>query len=168
MASNTRNTVWGVGDGPLDHLGVDRTGDGLELRRLDESLHIGHLLRDQVALSCRTGVVASRLRRAAGEDREGAPHVSQARMHPIDGSNGPQHVLDETEHDQPEGDTDQSIANDGRAHRGPEALERRLVEREAGLIPAVRDSGRAKVDPCGDRGAGPEDQPEAAEPLHVG
>ena len=37
-------------------------------------------------------------------------------MHTIDGSNGPQHVLDETEHDEPEGDADQSIANDGKSY----------------------------------------------------
>src|SRR6266403_93419 len=88
-------------------------------------------------------------------------------MHSIRRPNRPQYVLHEAEDGQPEGDADQSVANDGGTHRGPEVLQDCLVEGEPGLIPTVGDPGTAEVDPRGHRGSGREDQPESPETVHV-
>src|SRR5262249_14014464 len=88
------------------------------------------------------------------------------------GGNGPQKILDHGEYDEAEEYADHAIAQIGGAHRlvetVAETLEDGFVKGEADLIAAVRDARRAEVRPCGDGGAGAEDQPKAANPLHIG
>src|SRR5262249_20213457 len=71
------------------------------------------------------------------------------------------------EDDQSEGNSDQSVANDGGTHGGPEVLQDCLVEGEPGLISAVGDARNAEVDPRGHRGAGREDEPETPQAIDV-
>src|SRR2546427_118939 len=88
-------------------------------------------------------------------------------MHSIRGPNWPQNVLHEAEHGQAEGDPDEPVTNDSRTDRGPKGLERRFVEREPGLIPAIGDPRRTEVDPRRHRGARREDEPEPSETEYV-
>src|SRR5262245_66488915 len=77
-------------------------------------------------------------------------------------------MLDDAEHQEAEEDADQAIPDHGSAEGRAKAREVSLVEREADLLAAVGDAGRAEVHPGGDGGASAEDQPEAPDGLDVG
>src|SRR6266849_6015455 len=90
-------------------------------------------------------------------------YVGKALTHPIRRADRPEHMLQEAEHNQTEGDANEAVPEDRGTDRGTEALKHRLIESEPGLVPAVRDTWRAEVDPRGNCSAGTEDQPETAE-----
>src|SRR6266849_2640685 len=94
-------------------------------------------------------------------------YVGKALTHPIRRADRPEHMLQEAEHNQTEGDANEAVPEDRGTDRGTEALKHRLIESEPGLVPAVRDTWHAEVDPRGHCSAGTEDQPEAAEAVDV-
>src|SRR5262245_13571597 len=77
-------------------------------------------------------------------------------------------MLDDAEHHEAEEDADQAIPDHGGAEGRAKALEDSLVEREADLIAAVGDAGRAEVHPGSCGGTGAKDQPEAPDGLDIG
>src|SRR5262249_39773294 len=97
-----------------------------------------------------------------------AEQIGQPRVHAIRRPRRPPHVLEKAEHDEPQRDPDQSIADHGGAHRGPEALDRRLVEGDPDLRSAAGDPGGAEVEPRGHRGPAPKTSQNPPRPWTLG
>src|SRR5262249_48373302 len=107
-------------------------------------------------------------RSRSSEFRQQLQHLGQACAQRVLGSNGPQQMLDNAEHDEAEEYADQTIADDGGADCWSEAWQDGFVESDANLVATIGDAWSAEVHPGGHSGAGPEDQPKATDGVHVG